>query len=69
MKLQKRQSPEAYCPSAAIVDPEDYVIKGPADKSRASFELWVNELAVKYPDLKMRYALLLDCWTFYSEES
>lgn len=68
-RLRTKPSPDKFCASAAIVDPAAYEIDGPTDNSRAAFERWVNELAVKYPDLKNRYSMLLECWTFYEKPS
>lgn len=64
--MRQAKHADNFCPAAAVVDPTTYEIEGPADKSRASFELWVNDLATKYPDLKMRYELLLECWEHYT---
>ena len=64
--FQKRHTDSMFCPSSAIVDVEFYKIEGPADNSRASVDVWINDLATKYPDLLMRYDQLQECWLYYS---
>lgn len=67
--FQKRQNANAFCPSSALVEMEEYTIEGPADKSRRAFELWVNDLATKYPKLYLAQSQLQECWKHYHGES
>lgn len=54
------------CPESAFVDIQKYEIDGPKDS--ADFLRFVTELAKKYPNLKIAYTDLYNCWVHYHGE-
>lgn len=50
------------CPSTAFIDPKDYELTAPIDDSEKEFKRFVIDMATKYPNLKLSYQDLRECW-------
>lgn len=65
--LRNKPTSDTYiCPSTAFIVLKDYEINGPKDNQ--DLPRYINEMAKKYPNLKIAYSDLYKCWVHYHGE-